>query len=101
MTDTAWQRTEEWESDPQQPREHLISIAIDTARNGEAILLVRDEKTDTLLTGAALRSRYDLEEVVNVIVSQLNFEVDAELTKRAKPQSRLIDRTGRTNRGRW
>lgn len=94
MTATVWQRTSEWEPDPAQPRETLITIAIDTARNGELILLVNDEQTDSLLAGAALRSQSDLQELFDRVAAQLNYEVKRSLEQRAKPTSRLINRAG-------
>lgn len=92
MTATVWQRTQEWEADPAQPREHLLSIAIDTARNGEPILVVNDEQSDALLTGACTRSNGDIEEAIDKIASVIAYAVRKDLEARAKPQSRLIDR---------
>ena len=92
MTATVWQRTPEWEPDPQQPREHLLSIAIDTARNGEPILIVNDEQAEALLTGACTRSNGDVNAAIDAIASAIAYAVRKDLDARAQPKSRLINR---------
>jgi KaiC/GvpD/RAD55 family RecA-like ATPase len=95
MPTTTWQHTPEWEPDPLEPREQLITIAIDTARNGEPILLVTDEQTDRLLAGAATRSQFDLHAALDCIATQLERAVLQDRERRAEPVSRLINRPAR------